>query len=331
MKDNKLIHIALENLHYNAGIAGKWKENGMQGLDGKITLTIDNLQLKFNAEIKQGLRNHQLPGLFEKAKLLEPMIVVANRLFPKIKAELRNKHIAYLEANGNIFLNQQGIIIWVDAQPPLKEKKETGNRAFTKTGLKVVFHFLLHEDEINRPYRKIAKRTETALGNINYIINGLKETGFVIKLNKDQYRLTNKKKLLDRWITGYGEKLKPGLHIGTFRFVNEEEFINWKEMSIRSGKTWWGGEAAGDLLTNYLKPAELTLYTTETRNELIKNYRLVPNEKGNIKVFKKFWNNEATGSIVPPLLAYADLMITGDRRCLETAQKIYDEFLQDKF
>jgi hypothetical protein len=222
-------------------------------------------------------------------------------------------------------------MIWVDAQQPLKEKKETGNRAFTKTGLKVVFYFLLHEDEINLPYREIAKRTETALGNINYIINGLKETGFVIKLNKDQYKVINKKSLLERWLTGYAEKLKPGLHIGNFRFVKDEEFLDWKALPVRDGKTFWGGEAAGSLLTTYLKPAELTLYTTETRNELIKHYRLIPDEKGNVKTFKKFWQNGTTGNIVPPLLAYADLMITGDRRCLETAQKIYDEFLQDQF
>ena len=30
-------------------------------------------------------------------------------------------------------------------------------------------------------------------------------------------------------------------------------------------------------------------------------------------------------------LAYTDLINKGDRRCTETAQKIYDEYLQDKF
>ena len=33
--------------------------------------------------------------------------------------------------------------------------------------------------------------------------------------------------------------------------------------------------------------------------------------------------------VVPPLLLYADLMNTNDRRCIETAQKIYDEFIQN--
>lgn len=331
MKENELIHTALENLYNHTGITGKWKENGMRETDGKITFKINKQQYVFNAETKQELRNHQLAGILEKAKTFDPLIIVAGRLFPKIKEVLRNKQVAYLEANGNIFLHHQGTMIWIDARQPLKVKKETRNRAFTKTGLKVLFHFLLHEDDINLPYREIAGRIGTALGNINYIINGLKETGFVIKLNKDAYKLTNKKNLLDRWITGYAEQLKPSLHIGNFRFIKDEDFLSWKTLQIRDGKTFWGGEAAGSLLTNYLKPAELTLYTTETRNELIKNYRLVPDEKGNVRVFKKFWYNEAAGNVVPPLLAYTDLTLNGDRRSLETAQKIYNEFLQDKF
>ena len=205
----------------------------MLGTDGKIIFKINKQQLTFNAETKQELRNHQLAGILEKAKLFDPLIVVAARLFPKIKEELRNNQVAWLEVNGNIFLHQQDIMVWIDAQQPLKTKKETGNRAFTKTGLKAVFHFLLHEDDINLPYREIAGRTGAALGNINYIINGLKETGFVIKLNKDAYKLTNKKNLLDRWINGYGEQLKPNLHIGNFRFVKEADFLNWKELPVR--------------------------------------------------------------------------------------------------
>jgi hypothetical protein len=58
---------------------------------------------------------------------------------------------------------------------------------------------------------------------------------------------------------------------------------------------------------------------------------MVPDDKGNVKVFKKFWHyDEVADNVVPPLLAYTDLMNTADRRCIETAEKIYNEFLQDR-
>jgi hypothetical protein len=332
MTEFEIVHIALENLKKHAGITGKWDEYGPTELDGQVAMIIENHPMKFNTEIKQELRNHQLPKIIDQAKRFGPLMVVANRIFPKIKEELRHNDIAYLETNGNIWIKQDGILLWLDGQKPLKDLKDKKNRAFTKTGLKVVFHFLMHENDVNLPYRDIANITEVGLGNINYVITGLKEMGFLIKLNKDEYKLVNKKALLDKWITAYGERLKPALQTGTFRFLKAEDFVNWKTLPLRNGKTWWGGESAGDLFTNYLRPAELTLYTTETRNDLIKNYRLMPDDKGNVKAYQKFWQyDEMKDNVVPPLLVYADLINTNDRRCTETAQKIYNEFLQNKF
>ncbi len=331
MTEYEIINIAIENLQKTTGISSSWNNNGEPNFDGEIEIMIDNQLVGFNVEIKQELRNHQLPKIIDQANRFAPLMVVATHIFPKIKEELRRNNIGYLETNGNIWMKKNGIMLWMELQKRLVETKNISNRAFTKTGLKVVFHFLLHENEVNMPYREIANSTEVGLGNINYVITGLKEMGFLIKLNKNEYKLANKKELLEKWITAYYEKLLPTLKVGTFRFLKEEDFINWKKLPLRTEKTWWGGEPAGDLFTNYLRPTELTLYTLETRNELIKNYRLIPDEKGNVKVFKKFWKqDDVNDNVVPPLLVYADLMNNGDRRCMETAQKIYDEFLQNK-
>jgi hypothetical protein len=91
-------------------------------------------------------------------------------------------------------------------------------------------------------------------------------------------------------------------------------------------------EPAGALLTRFLRPAELTLYTEEKRIEIMKGLRLLPEDKGNVKLFQKFWRDDGKlKNMMPPLLVYVDLMNTGERRCIETAQKIYDEYLQIKF
>ena len=53
--------------------------------------------MKFNTEIKQELRDYQLPKIIEQAMRFTPLMIVANRIFPKIKEELRLNEIAYLE------------------------------------------------------------------------------------------------------------------------------------------------------------------------------------------------------------------------------------------
>jgi hypothetical protein len=138
---------------------------------------------------------------------------------------------------------------------------------------------------------------------------------------------------LNAWIMAYGEQLKPDLYVGGFRFLKEEGPDSWKTLSFRNDQTVWGGEPAADLLTHYLRPAELTIYTEEESRRLVKTYRLVPDEIGKVKVYRKFWHHEdkETQGVAPILLVYADLLLTGDPRCAETAQKIYDEYLSEKF
>jgi hypothetical protein len=331
MKENNIIEIAIENLWNNYFLEATWKPMYNKQIDGVLDIFINNLAIEFKVQVKQELRNHQLDKIVEMAKQHKPLMIVAQRIFPKIKEELRQNEIAYLETNGNIYLKTKNKFLWLDAQKPLPPEKANTNRAFSKTGLKVIFHLLIDKDLINMPYRNIAKQTEVALGNINYVINGLKEMNFLIQQNKEIKSLNNKTELIDKWVTAYIEKLKPSLKIGNFRFLKEEDFVNWQKINLRSQQSWWGGEPAGDLLTDYLHPQELTIYSTETRNDIIKNYRLVPDENGVVKVFKKFWTNySVTDNIAPPLVVYADLMQKNDRRCTETAKKIYDEFIQGK-
>ncbi|MDZ4679301.1 MAG: type IV toxin-antitoxin system AbiEi family antitoxin [Saprospiraceae bacterium] len=333
MQQEEIVHTALETLQTHALIKGKWSRPSSTELDGNIELTIDNQKLKFNIKITKELQSHQLQQIINLSRQDPSFLLVAARLLPKTKEQFRHLNIAYLEANGNIYLKHEQIFVWIEANKPLVIEVKKEGRAFTKTGLKVVFEFLLDETWLNKPYRQIANYTGTAIGNITNILQGLKQEGLLLPLTKKQYSLQDKEMLIKKWAMAYDIKLKPSLRIGTFRFLKEADFINWKNLSLQNGKTWWSGEPAGDIYTNYLRPAELTLYTTETRNELIKNYRLIPDEKGNVKIYKKFWQYndlEEHRNVVPPLLAYADLINTNDRRCLETAQKIYDAFLQNK-
>jgi hypothetical protein len=333
----QIAELALENLQNATGITGRWEATARKELDGILMLKLNNKTIKFNAEVKRGFRGHHLAQIKEKAKQFDPLIVIAEYILPKLKQELREEGIAYLETNGNVFIKEKENFVWVDIQKTAPPQVEKNNRAFTKTGLKVMFYYLVNEQLLNLPYREIAKLTGTALGNINYVITGLKEQTFLLKLDQHTYKLQNKKALIDKWAAAFEIKLKPALEIGTFKFLKAEHFNTWQDIPLKKDKTRWGGEPGGDLLTHYLKPAELTLYTIETRNELIKNYQLIPDPNGNIKVYQKFWKDEdlntnfkgTTESIVPPLLIYADLINTGDKRCLETAEKVYEQYLQD--
>jgi hypothetical protein len=53
-----------------------------------------------------------------------------------------------------------------------------------------------------------------------------------------------------------------------------------------------------------------------------------PGHTAVVEVRKQFWNfpvDPQHPGLAPPLLVYADLLATGDARCIETAKMIYDE------
>ena len=67
--------------------------------------------------------------------------------------------IPYLEANGNIYLKKENIFLFIDTQKPVQFEKNKGNRAFTKTGLKVLFYLLQNKEAINLTQRELAEST----------------------------------------------------------------------------------------------------------------------------------------------------------------------------
>jgi hypothetical protein len=323
---------AIDNLPHIKGLKAKWLTAGAKDHDGKIEIVIHGKKETFFVVVKKEFRNHHIPDLITLAGRYKPLMIIAQNIFPAIKEAFRKHNIAYIDTAGNIYLNTARNFIWIDGRKDLPVIAETPNRAFTKTGLKVLFHLLLEEDLINEPYRKIAEITGTAIGNINNIYRGLKEQGFIENLDDKRLLMVNKPALLDRWITGYANRLKPALHIGNFRFVNPEDERKWENIKFKNTETQWGSEPAAAVITKYLYPEMFTIYTTEQRIDLIKKHHFVPDNNGNIRIFKMFWKpglfSKKDALCVPPLLIYTDLINTGDPRNIETAQKIYNQYVQ---
>lgn len=334
LKEADIVQTALEHLKNTAALKGKWipvPPGKANGHDGKVDILFADKKETLFVEVKKELRHHHIAALAKQARQYAPFMLIAYKIFPAIKEELRKHNIAYLDGAGNIYLKTPRHYIWIDGQKDFPAAADPVNRAFTKTGLKVVFQFLIQDELLNAPYRLIADTAGTALGNINLVIGGLKEQGFVKNLDDKRLMLVNKAKLLERWVTAYGERLKPGLHMGNFRFMRPVDEQNWNDIAFKAKDTMWGGEPAADILTQFLQPQVWTIYTTETKQDLIRNYRLVPDPQGNIHVYKKFWKiTQLNKNIVPPLLIYADLINSGDPRNIEVAQRVFDRFVKEQ-
>lgn len=328
--EQHIVNEAIAQLSGHTGIKGEWIARERE-IDGELTLNINGRRFHAFVEVKRELRQYQLHEIQKYASKYAPFMVVAEHIFPAIKEQLRAEGIGYLDRAGNIYINHDETFLWIDGLKAEKKVKQVANRAFTKAGLKTVFYLLLHRDAINLPHRQLAARTQTALGNIQNIIEGLKDAGFILQLNKEEKMLHNKKALLERWIAGYRETLKPALHIGNYTLWRKG--IDWRALEIPPNTTaLWGGEPAAEWINNYLEPRELTLYT-DNASPLVTAWGAIPKENGELKMYEKFWETEENEDpgFVPPLLVYADLLITDDPRCIEAATVIYHNYLMHDY
>lgn len=329
MNEIDILNNAIHNLEKNIPINWDWKTidyNKDKRVDGELSIILNNQKKIFFVAIKKDVKNHQLFNILNYKNKFIHFLLVAEKLYPKVKKELRENRVNYLEGNGNVYINTDNLFLYIDTNEVTKTQKEKGNRAFTKTGLKVIFHFLLKPKLINQTQREIAEITNVALGNIPLIINGLLETNLIIRLNKKEYVIHNYEELLNKWITEFEQTLKPTLFKQRFRFQNRNQ--DWRMVVLNTDKTVWGGEPAGDIITNHLRPEKFTLYTKETTKDLILNYKLLPDDNGEITVYDMFWDNDYDTNTAPKELVYTDLMITDDKRCKETAKLIFNEYIE---
>jgi hypothetical protein len=314
-----IVYQALANLTNTSGISGSIVVNEDHEL---LQLEIDGQLLEFVFVVKKELRSHQLTQIKSTSDQHPHFMLIAGHLFTTVKQELRDLNIGYLEANGNLFLKKDGLYLLIDHHKKVMIEKNKANRAFTKTGLRILFHLLNDKDLINKPQREIAVACGVALGNIPMVIEGLVETGYLIQNGYKKYVWENRTGLLERWINDYATVLRPKLIKGRYTLKKD-----WQQVELHSKLSLWGGEAAADQLTHYLRPEKLLIYTKEKQIDLIRNYHVIPQENGELEIHELFWKPEH--SIAPPIIIYAELLLSGGKRNTETAQIIYDEYIKE--
>ncbi|HBR98201.1 MAG TPA: hypothetical protein DD979_12615, partial [Gammaproteobacteria bacterium] len=306
-------------------------------------LAVEGRKERLAAEVKRWAPQANIGALINTIQAL-PMqgVLVADYINPKMAEKLKEQGVQFIDTAGNAYLNMPPVYILVTGKRQTKQEiavKSETNRAFDRTGLMVIFAFLCRPDLVAAPYREIAGVTGVALGTVGWVMTGLKDAGFIFEYgNKKGRELIEYKLLLNRWVETYPEKLRPKVHLGDFQ---TDDPYWWKTFNIQQYKGYWGGEIAAAHYTKYLKPAVATVYLLDrVKGKFLAQARLkaapemMRQETGRVKLYQPFWpeaalpfQEAAQPGLVPPVLAYADLIATADPRNLEVAGRLYDEYI----
>ena len=300
------------------------------GIDAILDVNGKEIRIEEKNEVRPE-HIYSLQNWIKKLGEGKNVLIVAQYITPRAKNLLKKAGINYLDKAGNIYLSIDNIYIHIERRPNSPPSEKRKNRAFTKAGGCVIFQFLVDPDAVNLRYREIAQRAGVSLGTIPKVIEGLKEEGFVVQMDKHNLKLTKYQELLKRWVPILKDRILPGYELLRCQpsKLSLLEFANTVE--LKHG-TKWGGEQGAQLLTRYLRPEQLSIFTELQKNSLVREYRLKPLEEGPIQVYRKFWHYPNTEEQhVHPVLIYGQLMASGKTRNIETAQMIFDEQIRKLF
>ncbi len=272
-------------------------------------------------------------AMLQSAKVTpeQQILLVAQYINPQIANELAENGVNYLDTAGNCLIRymQEGRLVFqiFNQGRKCKETAAKSYPVFQETGLKVIFYLLLKPDNVRMTYREIGNQTNASLGSIKNVIDELTKRGFIEETSNGRI-LRNKPKLLDMWVNNYNEVLKPKLLLGRMSFRTEDKRNDWNSMQLPKGM-YWGGEPAANIVDGYLQPGSFDIYSDIPVAHLMLTGAVKQDENGEIHVYRKFWDNQEENKTVPSLLIYADLMGSGNSRCLEAAQRLLKNELKD--
>lgn len=300
-----------------------------QGPDAFLRIVFQDMEFHFAVEIMPIFTRATVGGALQQLqKFPRRGIVVTQYITPQIADLLREMDVFFIDRAGNAYINEPPLFIFSKGNKlPDTYRKAPLTRIFQPAGLKVVFALLCNPGLENRPFRQIMKAANVALGTVEGTMRSLQQMGFLIDAGKRGRIVTQKQDLITRWATIYPQQLRPKQLIGRYK---ADKYDWWEKITLDQFKAYWGGEAAAAKLTKYLKPQVITIYTGQPLATLLLKYKIKKDPNGDIEILKTFWgfkHNWQYPDVVHPLLIYADLLITGDRRNLETAKIIYDQEL----
>ena len=334
-RDQTLLLDVLHSLRASVGIIARsasapQRQNAVPEQSALLHLGVTGYEQTFAALVKPRLTNEGLGHVvaeFKRPAAL-PRLLVTHYVTPPQTEKLRQANVQFVDAAGNAFLNQPPLYVLVTGKrPPVSPMPNKTTRAFTTTGVKVVFALLSCPSLLTAPYREIAATVGVSLGAVSQVLEDLKQTGYLLEHGAKERLWQRQAELMRRWSEAYAERLRPKLLLGRFR-ADPPEW--WKDVQLAELQACWGSEVAAAKLTKYLKPQIKTIYAPGKLPRLQAQFGFHPDRDGDIELLKKFWTFDvlpAHPDIAPALLVYADLLASGDERNLETAQLLYDRYL----
>lgn len=260
-----------------------------------------------------------------------PWLLVAPYVPPGIAGRLADAGVNYVDAVGNcrLAIGERYFALKEGKKP---DRRPPALRGVRLAGYQVAFTLLAHPEYVDLTVRELADRAGVGKTAAADALNRLAAQGLVGKGPHRQ--LLDPRELLDRWLAGYADTVRPRLFMGAYRTPHPDPPA--LEAAIEQAdpdQDWaFGGGAAVDRLTHYYRGPVTVLHVQEQPRQLLRDLKALEAEDGPLVILGTPGPVGLEGvhlHTAHPLLVYTELYAEGRERPREAARVLAEEFLPD--
>lgn len=310
--------------------------------DTVIKLRTPRRTFKLALEAKRTFLDHALTNavIAEHTDLVRkhrvPLLLLA-RYIPRPTGErLAEVGVNFVDRPGNVHLklgDEYHVLLLGRREPA----PEAAARRPGPALIQLLFTLLAEPAAANWPIRRLAGaagigKTAAATGRHRFL-----RLGIVARAADGTYRVADRRRLADDFLTGYNQILRTHLVVGRFRAPQRDRDLLLKE-TARAAKQLdlkWAitGAPAAYALERFYRGEDLPLFAEPVPPALQRALRLVPDRHGPVTLLRGFgrqWRWRAVDDVfvAHPWLIYAELLYGGEPRALEAAEQIREAYLK---
>jgi hypothetical protein len=312
-------------------------ERAKRPADALLKLRTPTGTYEFLVEQKRTHLTYALADLLlarHQGKARAKWILFAPYVGRKMAQYLAGKRVNFMDLAGNCYIEVgKEYLAMVEGRTPLP--KAAVGRGLGVAGNQVLFAILARPHILNEPVRQVAAVAGVGKTAVANTLLRLEEEGLIGK-GKQHRIILNRKEILERWLVGYVNMVRPRLILGNFRTADLDpgQLEAKIEKHLTGQIEWaWGGGAAAFRLDHYYRGEETILHLTKGFEKLPMLLQAIPDRNGFLAVLLPPGPLAFEGIIqrtVHPLLVYTQLMASDDKRAIDAAKRIEQRFLLDE-
>lgn len=317
----------------NAGVLSPSQADA--GLDALVKIKTPRGIRRLYAEVKRTHLGYELASHVASQmgrSQWQPSILMTPYVAPRLGQYLEKRGINYVDRAGNCFLSLgPGYLARVEGRrrPP----RDLPRATLRAPSYQVLFALLARPELANAPVRTLAENAGVGKTAAAEMVQRLESEGYLGRTGSGR-QLLERERLLERWLTGYADVLRPSLSFGRFRTPETDPagVEAGLEKALGHAQPWaWSGGAAAFRLTGHFRGEDSVLWISDPTSDLLRRLRVLPAKDGPLTILRPKGTLMLEGAkpyTAHPLLVYAELLSRPSERAAEAAEEIRAKYIK---